>query len=140
MRPHGIRQYQQTRAYTADSRFAVLYLYDVAIRAGRQAAEALEQGNIRNKCVHLEKALSAVTELAGALDVRTGGALAGNLNRLYAYVQLSLIRANAGNDREAILGAMSALRILREGWETICEGPLRRNANACDATGEGVSV
>ena len=140
MRPYGIRQYQQTRAHTADSRLAVLYLYDAAIRAGRLAVEALEQGHIRDKCRHLERSISAVTELAGALDMRSGGRLAGNLSSLYAYVQLSLIRANGTNDREAILGAMSVLRILREGWETICEGPMRRGQSARDILSGGLSV
>ncbi|MCX7045129.1 MAG: flagellar export chaperone FliS [Candidatus Sumerlaeota bacterium] len=119
MKLYALRRYQRTLVDTADRRATIIYLYDAAIRACRQAAEAIEEGRVNDKCRHLDRALMGVVELAGALDFEIGGALAIRLVALYAYLIRSLVESNADNDAGKALGCLSVLRTLRDGWEQV---------------------
>ncbi len=127
---YGLRQYQRTCVQTADMRSAVLCLFDAAIRHTRQAGEALDEKDLPGKCRHIDRALAAVAELAGALDLRYGGALAGRLSGLYNYVMRTLIRANSTNDTIHTASCLAVLRTLREAWEQV----LLNRAPAVDHT------
>ena len=108
--------------HTADRRSAVVYLYDAAIRALRQAADAIEDGRVAEKGRRLDQAMAAVVELAGALDLESGGELARRLNLIYSFVIRALIAANSGNNPTPAREGLAVLRTLREGWEQVALG------------------
>ena len=122
MTAYVLAAYRRTLVSTADRRATVLYLFDAAIRSCRQAADAIDDGRVRDKCRHVDKAIAAVAELAGALDLDNGGALAARLSSLYSFVMRALVSANAANNPSAARGCLVVLRTLREGWEQIVSG------------------
>lgn len=122
MNQYGIRRYQNTLVRTADRRVAVVYLYDAAITACRQAADAIEGERVSQKGRHMNQAMAALVELASALDFERGGAMAHRLSAIYSYLMRTLVQANARNDAHRIRGCLAVLRILREGWEQISYG------------------
>jgi len=57
--------------------------------------------------------------LKASLDMQGGGALAAELNELYAYVSLRLLHANLHNDADALDECRRLIRPLREAWAQI---------------------
>ena len=136
MSPYGLSLYRRTLVRTADRRSAVLYLHDAAIRACRLAAEAIEEGRIGEKARQLDRALTAVTEMSGALDLDTGGALSARLLGLYAWLMRTIVSANGANSASDARACAAVLRILREGWEQIVHTPRSR----CEEAGTPLGV
>ena len=122
MNHYGLRLYRHTLARTADRRATISYLFDVAIIGCRKAVEAIEANEMPKKGKSLDQAMAAVMELASALDLERGGALASRLHALYAFLMRSLIAVNARNDPALARGCAAVLRTLREGWDQIVHG------------------
>jgi len=65
------------------------------------------------------RAIDILESLRTSLDMERGGEVAGNLNRLYTYMEARLTEANLGNDT-AVLDELSGLNeILRGAWSSI---------------------
>lgn len=83
------------------------------------------RGALRDKDVALKgRALSRATRivdegLKAALDTRTGGQLATNLNDLYAYVSLRLTQANLKSDEAALDECVQLMTPIRDAWIAI---------------------
>jgi flagellar protein FliS len=101
----------------------VLYLYDAAIRSCRKAVDAMESGRPVERWKWFDRAMVAVSELAGALDFEQGGAVAQRLNAIYSFLLRSLISANKSNDPVHVHGCLAVLRTLRAAWEQIAQAP-----------------
>jgi len=98
----------------------VLMLFDGFDEALVQALGALRDGPVDIKCRAIGRAGRIVDEgLKASLDMQGGGALAAELNELYAYVSLRLLHANLHNDADALDECRRLIRPLREAWAQI---------------------
>ncbi|HNU10551.1 MAG TPA: flagellar export chaperone FliS [Rubrivivax sp.] len=107
----------------------VTMLFDGFIDALAEARGAMRERDIERKGRVINRAVRIVEEgLRAGLDLRAGGVLAADLDRLYRYIGLRLVQANLRND-EAILDECQGLvQPLRDAWEAIAPSHARKPA------------
>ena len=94
-------------------------LFDGFAVAVATAKAALLAGEVQTKCAAINRAARIVDEgLKASLDP-AGGALATDLNELYAYVVLRLTQANLGNDADRLDECLALMQPLRDAWAQI---------------------
>jgi flagellar protein FliS len=94
-------------------------LYGGLAEAISNARGALGRGDMAGKGHAVVRAIDILESLRTSLDLERGGELAGNLNRLYAYMEERLTEANLRNE-PAVLDELSALNeTLRDAWASI---------------------
>lgn len=113
-------QYLESRVLTAPPQRLHLMLLEGALRFGRKAEEALQQG----------EAVAAATPLLRLIDI-VGELLAGvrenkePLNQqiadLYWFIFRRVSEAKINNDAKALAEAMRLLEIERQTWQLVCE-------------------
>ena len=123
--PHaGAGAYRQVGVATgvaaATPHRLVAMLFDGFDEALAQALGSLREGAIEAKCKCVSRAVRIVDEgLRANLDLEAGGALAADLQALYAYVSLRLLQANLHNDAAAMEECRRLMQPLREAWASI---------------------
>jgi flagellar protein FliS len=120
----GASAYRQVGVVTgvaaASPHQLVLMLFDGFDDALVQALGALRDGAIETKCKAIARAARIVDEgLRANLDLKGGGTLAADLRELYAYVSLSLVKANLNNDAARLEECRRLMQPLREAWASI---------------------
>lgn len=104
----------------------LLLLYGKALRCMAEAVDAIQGGDMILKGELLIRAQEIVTQLSEALNWDSGGEdgrlLASNLERLYTYINLCLVRGNNRLDIGAIAEAHSLMTKLLGAWEQIVVG------------------
>ncbi len=111
----------------ADPHRLVLMLMDGAlerIAIARGCIERGGKGDVGRKAAALTQCLSIVGELRGTLDMRAGGELAQNLDKLYDYMIRRLLLANVNNDVKLLAEVTGLLDNVRSAWAAI--GPAVR--------------
>lgn len=116
-----VRAYQTQAILTASPGQLVLLMYDGALRfmAQARAAFALPEDNysrIQSINTSLLRAQAVLAELRANLDLKAGGELAANLDRLYDYHLRRLQEANLRKDEAPVIEVETLVRSLREGW------------------------
>ena len=91
-------------------------LYDGALRFVGEAREAMARKDVRARGDAISRTLAIVAELQNTLNVSEGGEIAGELDRLYTYINSRLLAATANNDAAALEEVQKVLVTLREGW------------------------
>ena len=91
-------------------------LYDSAVKFMALSIKRLDEGNIAEKGMYVGKAMAIISEFKGTLDFRPDPELAKNLDRLYTFVNDSLLQGNIKNDRRHLENALRITKTLREGW------------------------
>lgn len=109
-------QYQNTQVTTASPEKILLMLYDGAVNFSRMAHDRMNRGDIGGKGIYIGKALGIVMELMNTLNHDAGGEIAGNLERLYAYIVSEFTNANINNDMKSLENAITILADLRDTW------------------------
>ena len=110
----------ETAVGAADPHRLVGMLYDGCLESIAQARGALRAGDLAAKGRAIGRAVRIVEEgLKAGLDLHAGGALAADLNALYAYVGLRLTQANLRNDDALLAECQRLVEPLREGWAGI---------------------
>ncbi len=128
MSPHPYaRAYQTQSILTASPGQLVLLMYDGALRFMNQAraAFALPEDNlsrIQSINTALLRAQAVIAELRANLDLKAGGELAVNLDRLYDYHLRRLQEANLRKDEAPLAEVERLVRSLREGWAEMLLG------------------
>ena len=102
-------------------------MYDGALRFMNQAraAFALPEDNlsrIQSINTALLRAQAVIAELRANLDLKAGGELAANLDRLYDYHLRRLQEANLRKDEAPLAEVERLVRSLREGWAEMLLG------------------
>ena len=100
----------------ADPHGLILMLMDGALSRFAQARGCILRGEVADKHVHLQRSLAIIGELRGSLDLRVGGALAVNLDRLYENITRELLRAQLENRPEILDGVTALLQEIRSAW------------------------
>lgn len=113
------RQYEQTQVVTSSGLQLVVLLYDGAIQSIEMAKQNIQTKNIPEKARHLGRAIAIIGELNSVLDYEQGGDIARSLRRLYDYMLVELVEANARNNERKLDGPLRCLSTLREGWREL---------------------
>lgn len=109
-----------TSVEVADPHRLVAMLFDGFMDAVDQARGAMQGGDIERKGREISRAARIVDEgLKASLNLDAGGALASDLNDLYAYVTLRLTQANLRNDEQALEECRRLIEPLRDAWASI---------------------
>lgn len=110
----------ETGVETADPHKLILMLFDGALVAIAQAANAMRAGNLRVKGESVSKAIQIVEQgLKASVDEKSGGELAQQLRSLYDYVSQRLLFASMRNQPEGLQEATGLLGQLRDAWSQI---------------------
>lgn len=119
----GYRQYskvyQKAAVTTVDQRKLIVLLYDGAIKFLSIAVNKLNAGDKYEAHTNLVRGKTIVAELLGSLNMEKGGEIAGNLQRLYAYMFNELIDANLHNDPARVTHVVELLKELRDAWKNL---------------------
>jgi len=94
-------------------------LFSSALDRIAVAQGALERGDIALKGEQIGKAMGIVSGLRSSLDMDAPGDLAANLDQLYEYIGLRLLKASSANDVAALTEASDLLKTLKSGWDGI---------------------
>lgn len=109
--------YQKTAVTTASKEQVLLMLYEAAIKHLNKAAECTKTRDLAGKGVAVGKAHDIVNELSNSLDMKVGGEVAANLERLYGFVVDQIVQGNLHNDYQKFEQARKVLETLYEGWK-----------------------
>jgi flagellar secretion chaperone FliS len=115
----------ETGVAAASPQRLVLMLYDGALGAIADARAHLVAGQAAQKGRAIGKAIAIIGEgLRASLDTTRGGAIARQLDDLYAYVEQRLFTANLNDDPAPLDEVAMLLGDLRGAWATLAEnGP-----------------
>ena len=110
----------QTGVASASAHQLVQMLFDSCQDSLAQARGAIAAGDVQAKGSAIGRAARIVEEgLKACLNLDAGGALAADLNALYAYIGVRLTQANLGNDVATLEECGRLLEPLRNAWATI---------------------
>ena len=128
-------RYLLDRVMTATPAQLIGMIFDVAVRSLDAAKKELLDGTRLEVRRHLLKAQDAVTELRCALLTGTGDKaiddMSGNLDAIYEYVFLKLVKSAMGQDDRGIDECGRLLGELRDAWRTGClDGPVQQQVAA----------
>ena len=107
------------RSLAADPHRLIQMLMEGGLTRLAQARGAMERDQTALKGELLSKAIAIVGGLRQGLDVKQGGELAENLDRLYEYMTTRLMEANIKNDPAIIEEVSDLLREVKTGWDAI---------------------
>ena len=98
-------------------------LFEELLQSLSAARGALARQQIAEKGAAIGKAVRILDEgLRAGLNLKQGGELAGNLDRLYEYCIAQLTRANARNDDALLLEVRTLVEPLALAWQQIKPG------------------
>jgi flagellar protein FliS len=117
----GAEVYRRTNVHTRSPLELVVMLYDGALQSLADARAAIARKDIAERANAVSKALAILTELQGTLNMKDGGSLAEELDRLYAYSISRLVDVTTKRDAKAIEDIVRVLTPLRDGWAQIAQ-------------------
>jgi len=119
----ALKQYRQlgleSEIDSASPHKLIQLLFAAALNRIAVAQGAIERGDIPLKGAQIGKAMGIVSGLRSCVDLEVGGELAQNLDGLYEYIGLRLLKASSANDLEALTEAANLLKTLKSGWDGI---------------------
>lgn len=113
---YGANQYKQMQVKTANRGQILIMLYEAAIQNVKKAADAIDRNDLAAKGVYIGKAHDIINELLATLDLKVGGDIAANLERLYNFMIERLIAANMEKNKAHLIEVEKLLTTLLEGW------------------------
>jgi flagellar secretion chaperone FliS len=119
MGPRGAEAYRRTEAQSSSPLGLVVMLYDGAIKFVLEAREAIARNDVRARTNAVSRTIAIIVELQNTLNVKDGGEVARELDRLYSYINARLLDVTANADDEAAKQVQKLLTTLREGWSQI---------------------
>ena len=119
MSPRGADAYRRTAVQSSSPLGLVVMLYDGAIKFVLEAREAIARNDVRARTNAVSRALAIVAELQNTLNLKEGGEVGLELDRLYSYVSARLLDVTAKADDEAAKEVHKLLSTLRDGWSQI---------------------
>src|SRR5688572_15390604 len=119
MMPRGADAYRRTSVQSSSPLELVVMLYDGAIRFVIEAREAIARNDVRARTTAVSRALAIVAELQNTLNLKEGGDIGRELDRLYTYMSGRLLEVTSKGDDDAAKEVHKLLTTLREGWSQI---------------------
>ena len=115
----GADVYRRTEVQSSSPMELVVMLYDGAIKFTLEAREAIARNDVRARTTAVSRALAIIAELQNTLNMKEGGDIARELDRLYPYMSTRLLDVTAKADDKAAEEVLKLLRMLREAWSQI---------------------
>jgi flagellar protein FliS len=112
----GIDTYRQTNVHTRSPLELVVMLYDGALSSLAETRAAMARNDVATRARAVAKALAILTELQGTLNMKEGGSIAEELDRLYAFAISRLVDVTTKKDAAAIDDIVRVLKPLRDAW------------------------
>ncbi len=113
---YGANQYRQTQVKTANRGQLLILLYEAAIKNVKKASDCLDKKDLNGKGAAIIKTHDIINELVNTLDFNVGGNIARDLERLYNFMIEQLVKANAENNKQPLVGVIKLLENLLDGW------------------------
>ncbi len=107
--------YQQNSITTASPGELTLMLYNGCLKFITQASKAMENSNIQEKNVNIQKAQKIITELM--ITLNKDYEISKNLEALYEYMNHRLIEANIKNDQTILKEVENFVVEFRDTWK-----------------------
>ncbi len=85
----------------------------------RRAQVCMEHKNLEQQSMYINKAINIVQNLQENLDYKQGGSIAGNLNRMYNYINKQLIIGNAKNSTKELKECYNMTNEISDAWQQI---------------------
>ena len=120
--PRGADAYRRVEAESRSPIELVVMLYDGALRFVADARDAQQGQDLIRRARAVSRAMAIVAELQNTLNVRDGGAIGTELDRLYTYISSRLVAVNATGDAAALDEVTKLLLPLRDAWAQITPG------------------
>jgi flagellar protein FliS len=117
----GIDTYRRTNVHTRSPLELVVMLYDGALQSLGEARDAMARKDVGTRTTAISRALAILAELQGTLNMKEGGAIAEELDRLYAFAISRLVDVTTKRDASAIDEIVRVLTPLRDGWSQIAQ-------------------
>lgn len=119
----AIQQYKSIELQTRIESATPHQLIDLLLQGARSHIAAA-QGNIQRQQVsekgeHIGKAIGIIEGLRTSLNHEKGGEIAGNLDKLYDYIQQILLKANIDNNAELLVQCNGLLAQIHQAWQEI---------------------
>lgn len=111
--------YKSAGVLTASPAQLVVMLYDGAVRFLRQAAVAMDDGDLPRSNGRLQRGEAIIDELLNTLDFDKGGDVAPRLRDLYLFCLRHLGEARMERDSTKVLEVAGLMGELRESWAQI---------------------
>ena len=107
-------------------------LFDAALMALSMAQMHMQMRDIEKKGLAISRTIMLVDNgLRASLDKTAGGAIAENLDALYAYMCDRLLLANLKNQPEILTEVQGLLKDLKAAWDAIApDAPVAASASA----------
>jgi len=115
----GIKAYQKVQVMTADSVRLVVMFYEGVVKFNRMAVMAIENNDIENRSLYINRSAAIISELCSALDLERGAEVALNLRDLYIYCLTRLSEANNKNSTKIIDEVTHIFLEVKEGWDAL---------------------
>ena len=109
--------YIESRVLSANPLELICILYQVALDSVRDARRYMAAGDIVARSKAICKAISAISELDGALNHSEGGAISRNLAGLYQYIRQRLTEGNMLQKEAPLAEVESLLATLSDAWK-----------------------
>lgn len=120
--------YRKVNVETASQGKLVVMLFNGAIQRAEEAKRQLSRGKTEGVHNNLLRAQDIIAELRGALNMKSGGDLAKNLDRVYEYFQHLLIKANIRKEIGPLDEAVEHLTAMRDTWQQAFDKLTREEA------------
>lgn len=127
--------YRTSQVVSASRAGQIVLLYQGAIRFGTQHLAWIERRDIERAHVASIRSQEIVTALRGSLDL-SAGAIAGQLDELYAFVLRRLMEGNVSKEPRPTEEALEVLRGLLEAWQELAARP---SADLVDEAPQSIS-
>jgi flagellar protein FliS len=127
--------YTEGRVFSDQPLRLVVALYEGALDATRQAVACLQARDIWGRGKAINKGIAIFSELLISLDEQKGGEIAGNLKRLYLYMQRRLIEAHSRQAAPPLLEVEKLLETMLEGWREAASNGNVQEVSSLDEVG-----
>lgn len=128
MNAYGQSQYKRTQVTTVDKGRLIVLLYEGTIKFLRQAQECAQEGDLKGKAHHINRALDVIGELNHSLNMGDGGQVASNLRSLYMFMSDHLIKAKIKKETGYLDDVLQILTTLLGAWSEVVNMPEAREA------------
>ncbi len=111
------KAYRQSAIHTESTADIFIAAYDQLASLLHSAALAVSARDIEKKTRDLDRALTILVHLQGALDFERGGQVAHTLNRFYVLIRREIFKASCRLDAQGLRQAAAHVTDVRKIWE-----------------------
>lgn len=121
----ALQSYAQVKTHSgvtdASPHRLIQMLFEGGLERIAQAKGAIQQNNVENRSMYINKAANIIGGLRGSLDSDQGGDLADNLDSLYDYMTRRLYEANRDSNLDILDEVGGLLAEIKMAWDQIAD-------------------